>query len=262
MTECEFSVIKYVPDIVRFEPINIGIALLDKNNKQMHNKYVTNFNEFFKRAGVEKIHGLERSLENYKPLLEVDSTNYLWDLHGAFHGSVFYSEPIKVNAKEIDVTLQQVFDKMISIPENRGIIRETINVTKIKTSVKRYVEKLKFPENSCQKKYEITPIPRMPQIRDFAFVKDRELTNTIDVLNLSENNALASVKLFIYEIKAIIASGKYKLNQPCMFSTSPIEEETSPATKQSIEIVKMSDIPIIDPERQEEKIAEIREIIG
>ena len=47
MAECEFSVIKYVPDIVRFEPVNIGISLLDKQNKKIHNKYMTNFHEFF-----------------------------------------------------------------------------------------------------------------------------------------------------------------------------------------------------------------------
>ena len=86
----------------------------------MHSKYITNFNEFFRRLGVEKIHGLERSFENYKPLLEVDANDYLWKLHESFHGSVFYSEPIRVNAKKnIDITLQHVFDKMISVPEKK-----------------------------------------------------------------------------------------------------------------------------------------------
>ncbi len=65
MSECEFSVIKYVPDIVRFEPVNIGIILLDKQNKKIHVKYVTNFNELFTRLGVEKIHGLEKSFGNF-----------------------------------------------------------------------------------------------------------------------------------------------------------------------------------------------------
>lgn len=262
MTECEFSVIKYVPDIVRFEPVNIGVALLDKKNKQMHNKYITNFNEFFNRLGVEKIHGLERSFENYKPLLDVDTTDYLWKLHDSFHGSVFYSEPIKVNAKEIDITLQQVFNKMISIPEKQEIMKDIINVTKIKTKIRKYVEKLKFPEKSYQEKYQIDTTVGIPQMRDFAFVKDNELISTVDVFNFSDSSVFDSLKLFLYEIKAIISSEKYPHNKPWIFSTSKIEEKVPTATKQSIEFINMNKIPIVNPEFQERTIEEIRSIIG
>jgi hypothetical protein len=262
MVDCEFSVIKYVPDIARFEPVNIGISLLDKQNKNMHNKYITNFNAFFKRLGVENIHGLERSFENYKPLLTVDSTDYLWKLHDSFHGSVFYSEPIKINAKEIEITLQQVFNKMISIPEKKQEVKESITIPFIRTKIRQYIEKLEFPEKTYQEKYEIQAFSGIPQIRDFAFIKDGELINTIDVVNFAEGSVFDTLKLFLHEIKDLTLSEKYPKNRSLIFGTMPIDQQkASPITKQSIEYMNMSRIPIINPNEQEEIIQEIRSII-
>lgn len=258
MLNCEFSVIKYVPDIVRFEPVNIGIALLDKQNKKTHNKYITNFNAFFKRLGVENIHGLEQSFENYKPVLEVDTDDYLWKLHDSFHGSVFYSEPIKVTATNMDITLQQVFDKMISIPEKKIDFKETVSIPAVKTKIKQYVEKLKFPENTFQERYEINTYSRLPQTRDFAFMKNNELINTIDVFNFSDSTVFNVLKLFLYEIIAIVTSAKYPQHKPLIFGTTTIRKgELSPAANQSIEYVNLHKIPIINPEYQEQKIREI-----
>lgn len=262
MTECEFSVIKYVPDIVQFEPVNIGIALLDKQNKKIHSKYMTNFNGFFKRLGVEKIHGLERSFENYEPVLEIESNDYLWQLHDSFHGSIFYSEPIKIHAKEIDITLQKVFDKMISIPDKKQILDEQVSVVKIKTRLKQHIEKLKFPEKSYGEKFEIDTISGIPQIRDFAFMNNDTLINTIDIFDFSENNVFQSFKLFLYEIKALFKSEKYKKNKPLIFSATPqSNDKLSNIAKQSIKHINMNKIPIIYPESQEEKMQEIRTCI-
>ena len=262
MIECEFSVIKYVPDIVRFEPVNIGVALLDKQNKKMHNKYMTNFNEFFKRLGVEKIHGLERSFENYKPLLEVESDDYLWQLHDSFHGSIFYSEPIKVNTKEINITLQQVFDKMISVPNKKQIWEDIVSVTKIRTKLKQHIQKLNFPVKSYEEKFEIDTSSGIPQTRDFAFMNNDELINTIDIFNFSENSLFESLKLFLYEMKALVQSEKYGRNKPLIFSTTQLtSNKLSNTAKQSIEYIHMNKIPIVNPESQGEKIQEIRSII-
>jgi hypothetical protein len=259
MIECEFSVIKYVPDIARFEPVNIGISLLDKQNKNMHNKYITNFNAFFKRLGVENIHGLERSFENYRPLLTVDSADYLWKLHDSFHGSVFYSEPIKINAKEIEITLQQVFNKMISIPEKRQEVKEGITIPFIRTKIRQYIEKWKFPEKTYREKYEIQALSGIPQMRDFAFIKDEELVNTIDVVNFTEGGVFDTLKLFLHEIKDLVLSEKYPRNRPLVFGTMPIDKQkASRITKQSIEYMNMNSIPIISPNQQEEIIQKIR----
>jgi len=263
MIDCEFSVIKYIPDIVRFEPVNIGIALLDKQNKKMHNKYITNFNAFFKRLGVDNIHGLERSFENYKPVLEVDTTDYLWKLHDSFHGSIFYAEPITVTSQNIDITLQLVFDKMISITQKQQDMKEIISVSLAKTKIRQYIEKLTFPKNSYSEKYQIDVFSGIPQTRDFAFMKNDELINTIDVFNFSDNAIFDSLKLFIYEIRAIISSTKYPKNQPLIFGTLPIiKAKLSSTINQSIEFLNMNKIPIINPELQEQKIQEIRSIMA
>ena len=115
MANCEFCIIKYTPDIVRFEPVNIGIALMDKEKKLLYNRFITNFDELFVRLGTGEIHGLKKSFENYLPEMPVESTDHLQKLHEGFHGSVSYSKPIKIASDHIHATLDKVFDKMISI---------------------------------------------------------------------------------------------------------------------------------------------------
>lgn len=126
MSEYEFSVIKYVPDIVRLEPVNIGIALLDRKNRRLYRRYITNFDDMFKRLGVENVNGLEKSFENYKPVETVDSEDMLHALHDSFPCSIFYSEPTAIYVKKVDDMLEQIFDKMISIRDRSKTVRKIV----------------------------------------------------------------------------------------------------------------------------------------
>ena len=95
-------------------------------------------------------------------------------------------------------------------------------------------------------------------------MNDNELVNTVDIFNFSENSLFESFKLFLYEMKALIESKKYKKNnKPLIFSTTKLtKSRLSNTAKQSIEYIDMKKIPIIYPEYQEEKIKEIRSSIG
>lgn len=93
MTRYEFSVIKYVPDIARFEPVNIGVALLDMDNMVIHNRFITDFSRFFSRLGVDRINGLERSFEHCTPEVSANGKDHLWKIYEASNGSMFYSKP-------------------------------------------------------------------------------------------------------------------------------------------------------------------------
>ncbi len=262
MQECEFSVIKYVPNAVRFEPVNIGIALLDKKNRRLHNRHITNFREFFKRLGVETIRGLEKSFENYKPVLDVDGDDHLWKLHDSFHGSVFYSEPVKIQAKSIDAALQDVFDKMISVHGTRQPAGEAASVRQTKAQIKNHVRRLSFPENSYLEKYPIDAM-EIPQTRDFAFMRGEKLVNTIDVINFASNAVVDSLTLFLYEIKAIASSRKYPDNTPLVFSASRLRTQNLPTkTRQSIDLLRGDGIRIVDPAQQPGAIKKIREDVG
>lgn len=262
MTSCEFSVIKYVPDIVKFEPVNIGISLLDKKNKKMHNKYITNFELFFKRLGVEKIHGFEKSFENYKKTVDVDSEDYLWKLHNGFHGSVFYSEPVLVDSESIDQTMQQLYNKMISLSEKESGRLESISIIKIKSRTKYYIIKLDFPKNTYHEKYAVPIVSEFPPIHDFAFTKNDELINTIDVFNFNATDFISSIRLFFYDIKAIIMSEKFPNYKPFLFSTLGYNEKRMHKdTEKPIEAIGRKKIPIIQPDSQEKVLQEIRSTI-
>lgn len=258
MTDSEFSVIKYVPDIAKFEPVNIGIALLDKKNKKMHHKYITNFDAFFKRLGVDKIHGFEKSFENYKPILDIDSSDYLWKLHDSFHGSIFYSEPVVIDSDVNEITLQKLYQKMISIPEQGKITDPLVSMKYIKNKTKEYITKLQFPKNTTHERYEIKVQSDLPQFHDFAFTKQDTLLNTIDIFNFTQGDIIDSVRLFLYDVKAMIMSEKYPQNKPIIFGTSLSEDTITRSIKTSLETIHKRNIPIIYSDDQEEILQEIR----
>ena len=258
MANCEFSVIKYVPSIVRFEPVNIGIALIDKEKKQLYNKFIHNFDELFSRLGVSNIHGLKKSFEEYNPVINVESDDFLQKIHSSFHGSMTYSEPTKITTDDIDNTLDRIFTQMISINKKEQIRNESTSVKKIKKNIQSYFSLLRLPKENYCKEYEISKL-NIPQTRQFAFLKNNKLLHTIDIFDFLDNQIHSSLKLFMYDIVTIMESKHYPDNKPHIFSAnSPELTDISDNTKQLVDLLNAKKIEIVYPDAHQEKLDEIK----
>ena len=117
MSNCEFSVIKYVHDIEKFEPVNIGIIMIDKETKLLYRKYITNFEGMYKRLGVKRLDGLKKSLKGRKAVKKVDCQDTLHVMHGSIVGHTIHSKPVWIKSTNVDKTIQRLFNKMISVKE-------------------------------------------------------------------------------------------------------------------------------------------------
>jgi len=60
MSNYEFVTVKLVPNLFRNEPVNVGIMLIDKNEKEIYSKFTNNFDELLKRIGYENLNGFEK----------------------------------------------------------------------------------------------------------------------------------------------------------------------------------------------------------
>ena len=257
MVNCEFCIIKYAPDMVRFEPVNIGIALMDKEKKLLHNRFITNFDELFARLGTDKVHGLKQSFENYLPVMPIESTEHLQKLHEGFHGSVSYSKPIKIASDQIHTVLDQIFDKMISIKEEPNV-RE-YSIRKIKKTIQEYFSQFNLPnENYCEQ-YDIKDVD-IPQIRQFAFLKEGQLHHTIDAFNFANAQINNSLQLFMYDVGAIAESTRHSDNKPHVFSAESTDSgDITKRTRKNIDLLLKKNIDVVSPENHLEKLDEIKE---
>ena len=262
MTNCEFCVIKYISDIARFEPINIGIALLDKKKKQLHNKFITNFNDLFLRLGTKHIHGLEKSFEGYNPKISVESEDHLWKLYDGFHGNVFYSKPTKIISKEIDVTLDRVFNKMISIKVINSNASDHVSVLKLQKTIRDYFSQFNLSSANYCEGFNIEDTIEIPQTRQFAFLKEGQLHHTIDTFNFLDNKIHIFLLLFMHDMNAIANSEFHNKNKPYIFSTTNVDLKNFPDRfAKYINLLAKKNITIINPENHQEKLEEIKECV-
>ena len=127
MSNYEFLTVQYVSDLVKFEPVNIGIILVDRKNKTLYRKYITNFDELFRRIGVKTINGLEQSFYKYVRVEDVTDENILYTMYESPQGSIRYSKPVPIKSDDdVCTIIHRVFGKMISIMDGPKTTRKVV----------------------------------------------------------------------------------------------------------------------------------------
>ena len=127
MSNYEFLTVQYVSDLVKFEPVNIGIILVDRKNKTLYRKYITNFDELFRRIGVKTINGLKKSFDNYVRVEDVTDENILYTMYESQLDSIHYSKPVPIKSDDdVCTIIHRVFGKMISIMDGPKTTRKVV----------------------------------------------------------------------------------------------------------------------------------------
>ena len=117
MSNYEFSVVKFVINIARDEPVNIGLILIDKKNKTLYRRFITNFDELFKRVGVGVINGFEQSFKNYKSVEKNINVDVLDIQYRHQYTSTHYTKPTPIKIKNIKEDFDKLFNVIMSIKD-------------------------------------------------------------------------------------------------------------------------------------------------
>ena len=120
----EFSVIKLVVNIARYEPVNVGVALLDKKNKTLYSRYVTNIDELRKRVGRD-LGCFEILHKNYDAVEKNVDANILNEWHDTF-SSVQCSKPTSVSIKNIEEDFEKLFNVLISVRDETDTVKKVV----------------------------------------------------------------------------------------------------------------------------------------
>ncbi len=127
-----FSIARFIPDLIRDEPINIGTIINDSKSNTSFGKFVdihtiksktdAPFNTNMLKHVLEKLDGRKEKLIDLK---SISST---------FSGRLSFTSPRAVKNKNIDDAMNRVFDQYVSIIKH-GPIRDNVLLQNIKDRI-------------------------------------------------------------------------------------------------------------------------------
>ncbi|MDI1495408.1 MAG: hypothetical protein K8823_716 [Cenarchaeum symbiont of Oopsacas minuta] len=119
MSYYQYSVARYVEDIARDEPINIGVMINKPNTNEYVGKFIPNIDMIQKIHRNANLTPLKIILEPFKG--EHKSNTTLSDISEKFGNKLQFTKPRPIYATNLDSALNEIYEDFISIVENRPI---------------------------------------------------------------------------------------------------------------------------------------------
>ena len=197
---CKYSVVKYVADDVRDEPINVGIIIQDKDNQHNNCKFITRFSRI--RTADEEPAFLKSVIEKIKE--ENSKETKIDDLVIKYTGKIRLSPPRVTLADDLHKEVKMLFDRFVSI-ENQPIkIEKPITLTTVKQNMWNYFKKFEKPI-----KRNIMIKGKNSKFTYHFFIED-DRKHFIHSISYNALNALKATKLFDWSVRDVIEGNGYK----------------------------------------------------
>lgn len=200
MPTFNYVIAKFVPDLVRNEPINIGVIVHDSKNKIATGKFIDNFRALAQRYHNVNVSALKGILSSFTGSYKIDSANYLSKLGKEFQYQLVFAEPSGIVAGTPEQALSEIYGRFISIDTKR---QKRIALTKpqLRALVSQGIKKAEFDRKWVQVK------PRIEGtighfVFDYGFKngKVRDLVHTIS-FDVNPETALRDAKALAISVE-------------------------------------------------------------
>ena len=112
----QYSISRYVENIMRDEPINIGVLINKPNTNEYVGKFIPNIDLIHKIHHNANLLPLKIVLETFKG--EHKSNATLKDISGKSDSKLQFTEPAPIEAKDPSSAVHELYEDFISIVEN------------------------------------------------------------------------------------------------------------------------------------------------
>lgn len=112
----EYVVVRYLPDEIRKEQINIGVLLRDKKSGKLYHKFYDNLNRLqvrFPFANLNLIYTFISSFDTMKPTDE----NFLHDISENFSHQIQFSEVMVTFCENPRNQIEKIYKRFVSLSE-------------------------------------------------------------------------------------------------------------------------------------------------
>lgn len=141
MSNYGFVVAKYVPDIEKFEPVNVGV-LVKTGEKTFEGKFIENFRTLSGRYPDSNINSLKSVVEGFAGKYEVDSKDFLNELSNEYKSHLVFSKPSGIVAGTSKSAINQLFESFISIGGKTRLSRPLTRLQLLSVARKEITTKL------------------------------------------------------------------------------------------------------------------------
>ena len=256
---CRFYVVRYVPDIVRGEFIDVGVILYTPEQKYLGCLFTSDtrrLKRFHPQADLEMFRSLQEGFEEQIQDNVENLEGYLESLANSLSNLIQISEPESLLAEEPSLEMRILFDRYVGgtptteVQENtRMRIRQRMNAAAfVEAGIWQRLER-RIPAARCT-------FPGDPLRFDFGYRPDGEL-KLLHALSLQRDNELA--KALAYTM------GRLRRKEPATLTAvvgpEPAEERSESA-RAAAQILEGSDI-LIEPVSNISRVAaSIRRELG
>lgn len=199
-TPCKYSIVKYVADEVRNEPINIGIILQTKDKKQNKCRFITRFSKI--RTADEEPSFLRKVIEKIKE--ENSKETLIDDLITKYSGKIRLSPPRITLTDDLQKEAEILFDRFVSIERQPIKVEKPITLTSVKQNVWNYFKELEKPV-----KKDIL-IKGKNSMFTYHFLVEDDEKHIFHSISYNALNALKATKLFDWSVRDVIEGNGYK----------------------------------------------------
>lgn len=148
MATHSYVVAKYIPDIVKNEPVNVGI-LVQSGEKTIEGRFIENFRPLAMRYKDVNIKALKGILDSSRGVSDVKSGDHLKKLEADNQYHLIFSEPNGIVAGTTRQALDKLYDMFISIEPRRTTLHRAMSRIQLQSMMSNEIKK------TLQKKWVI-----------------------------------------------------------------------------------------------------------
>lgn len=205
MATYSYIVARFIPDIVKNEPINIGVLVQSEKNK-VEGKFIENFRSLGQRYKDVNVKALQGILDTLRGEYEVSSYEYLTQVAKDFQYQLVFSKPTSVVAASHKQALEELYNSFISI-ESKRALRKVLNRIQLKSLVRKEINQ-KLEQKWVISKHKVKG-PKDDFEFDFAF-KNGKVSDLLHAISFEGNakNALVMTKALALTVEYVLKENK------------------------------------------------------
>lgn len=149
-----FVVAKFVPDLIKNEPVNVGIIVNDSDSEKSYGKFIENFRTLATRYHNVNVNALKVLIDAYRGEYVVASTKYLEDLSNNSHFQLRFTEPTAIRSGRPSDALNVLFNKYVSI-ESKTKTREALTKIQLQGMISKVIQREDFQKEWIERRPKI-----------------------------------------------------------------------------------------------------------
>lgn len=182
MNTYSFAVAKFIPDVARNEPVNVGVILNDSDKKMAYGKFIKNFGILRRRHPESDIDSLRVILDAHRGDHKTRSKNFMSALNKDNRHQLIFTDARAIKSETPKKAIQTLYELYISVESKKNKIRR-FTQTRLKSEVRQSIIKSKLEKEWIKPRFSVRgPIDNFKF--DYAF-KNGRVSDLLHVISFA-----------------------------------------------------------------------------